>query len=117
VAFALSQAAKWLTITPTQGDLDLMREVLDAIRQLAKSDPNARPQHLEKAIASVLHEGHYQRRVVLEILAFCGVPQPRGRPSFDESNGDRSTWCSQPCVTERHGLGAPSTTAPRPLRQ
>lgn len=80
--FALSQAAKWLTITPTQGDLDLMSEVLDAIRQLAKSDPTARPQQLEKSIAAVLHEGHYQRQVVLEILAFCGVLQPRGRPSF-----------------------------------
>lgn len=82
MAFDLSQAAKWQTVEPTQMDLDLMREVLDAIRQLATSDPSARPQQLEKTIASVLHEGHYQRRGFLEILAFCGVLQPRGRPSF-----------------------------------
>jgi hypothetical protein len=82
MGFALSQAAKWQTIAPTDGDVDLMRKVLDAIRHLAKSDQNARPQQLEKTVAAVLREGHYQRRVVLETLAFCGLLQPRGRPSF-----------------------------------
>jgi hypothetical protein len=35
-----------------------------------------------RSIAAVMDEGRYQRRVVLEILAFCGVLHPRGRPSF-----------------------------------
>jgi hypothetical protein len=82
LGFDLSQAAKWQMVEPNQEDLDLMRELLNAIRQLANSDPKARPQQLEKAITGVLREGHYQRRVVLEILAFCGTLQPRGRPNF-----------------------------------
>jgi hypothetical protein len=82
IGFDLDRAATWTDVEPVPQDLGLMRDLLDSIRRLGKSDPHARPQQLEKTIALRLGGNRYQRRVVLEILAICGVLQPRGRPNF-----------------------------------
>jgi len=82
IGFDLDQAAKWIELEPLPADLHLMSSLLSTVRELGRSDPAARPQHLEKAIAPLLGGNRDQRRVVLEVLAFCAVLQPRGRPSF-----------------------------------
>jgi hypothetical protein len=82
IGFDLDQAVAWIDIEPVPADLELMSALLDTVRVLGRSDPEARPQQLEKPIAPMLGGGNYQRRVVLEVLAFCAVLQPRGRPSF-----------------------------------
>jgi hypothetical protein len=66
IGFDLDQAVAWIDIEPVPADLELMSALLDTVRVLGRSDPEARPQQLEKPIAPMLGGGNYQR----------------GRPSF-----------------------------------
>jgi hypothetical protein len=83
IAFDLSQAKGWSDIEPHPQDVDALRQLLRTIRDIGASDPEARPQQLEKAISGNLPRANrYQRRAALAILAFCGILQPQSGPGF-----------------------------------
>ena len=81
-AFDLQQFAKLDPVEPTGPDLELIRRLLEVIRQ---ASPLARPRDLEKKLASVLKSNQAEREVLLQILAYCGILQPAGHPGYFQS--------------------------------
>lgn len=82
VAFDLEQFSKTDVSEPTSTDF----EVFDAIIEVAKSlDGSARPGDLEKAISQIVDSNEAERRVLIEILGFCGVLRPSDHRCFFES--------------------------------
>ena len=57
----------------------MMQKILDTARSM---EPNATAGSLEKALAGILKSSKGERRVLIEILAFCGVLQPRSRSGY-----------------------------------
>lgn len=85
--FDLEQSARSEPPKETPRDTEILNSVLDAARHAA---PDARPGNLERAIAPLLRSTKDERRVLLEILALCGILAPAGRP------GLLSQWRTMP---------------------
>jgi len=64
---------------PTDTDKQMMHEILEAARSM---EPDATASSLEKALAGTLKSSKAERRVLIEILAVCGVLQPRSRAGY-----------------------------------
>jgi len=64
---------------PTDADKQMMHEILEAARSM---EPDATASSLEKALAGTLKSSKAERRVLIEILAVCGVLQPRSRAGY-----------------------------------
>ncbi|HUQ37784.1 MAG TPA: hypothetical protein VM144_15545 [Aestuariivirga sp.] len=64
---------------PTNADKQMMRQILETARSMK---PNATADSLEKALAGVFKSSKAERRVLIEILAVCGVLQPRSRGGY-----------------------------------
>jgi len=47
--------------------------------------PRARANDLEKSLSKFVHSNASERRVLIEILAYCGILQPSGRAGFLQS--------------------------------
>lgn len=63
----------------TGADRDTMRTIL---RIAGSMDPAATAGHLEKALTGAFPSSKDERRVLIEILAVCGVLQPKGRSGY-----------------------------------
>lgn len=81
-AFDLEQFSKLDPVEPTGKDLNLMRKIIEIIRQ---SKPEARPRDLEKELLVVLKSNKAEREILLEILAYCGILQPSKYSSYYQS--------------------------------
>lgn len=64
---------------PTNADKQTMREILKTARSMA---PDATASSLEKVLAGIFKSSRAERRVLIEILAICGVLQPRSRGGY-----------------------------------
>ncbi|CDX19497.1 conserved hypothetical protein [Mesorhizobium sp. ORS 3324] len=64
---------------PTATDKQLMHRILKTARSM---EPDATVSNLEKALAGTFSSSKGERRVLIEILAVCGVLQPRGRSGY-----------------------------------
>ncbi|WP_157369725.1 hypothetical protein [Zavarzinella formosa] len=75
----LHQFAKLAPVSPSDGDIDILRRVLESIRKLPKS---AQLSDLNKALTGLFKSTKQERQVVLEILGYAGILKPKGWPSF-----------------------------------
>jgi hypothetical protein len=65
--------------SPTQEDIAIIIKIIEAIQQ---SDESTTPNHLEKKISKLLKSNKEERKVLLEILSYCGILSPLNRPCF-----------------------------------
>jgi hypothetical protein len=65
--------------TPTEADKKMMKQIIQVSSSLA---PNAAVSTLEKALSGVFKSSKNERRVLIEILAICGVLQPKNRKGY-----------------------------------
>ena len=82
IAFDLEQFSKLEPVKPTIQDLDLMRNIIDTIRQ---TKPEARPRDVEKELRVTLVSNIKEREILLEILAYCGILQPGKHEGYYQS--------------------------------
>lgn len=75
----LTQFEKSDLAKPTQLDYSILSRIVEIASELP---PTARPTELEKRISKVLQSNASERRVLIEILAYCGVLKPAGRCGF-----------------------------------
>ncbi|MER8582432.1 hypothetical protein NKG95_27660 [Mesorhizobium sp. M1423] len=64
---------------PTASDKQIMHQILKTARSM---ETNATASSLEKALTGVFKSSKAERRVLIEILAICGVLQPKGRGGY-----------------------------------
>ena len=78
-SFDLAQFEKTDRLKPTVEDYMILAKVIQVATGLA---PNARANSLESCIAKVVRSNPSERRVLIQILAYCGVLKPSGRSGF-----------------------------------
>ncbi len=90
MAFDFEQFAKEEKIVPTEEDIHIMVSIL---YEVSKCEPNDRPRDLEKRLASVFSSNKAEREVLIEILSYCGILQPKAQLSYFDSfvNYDKRT--------------------------
>ncbi len=64
---------------PAIADIQLMHQILRTARSM---EPDATASSLEKALAGIFKSSKAERRILIEILAVCGVLQPRNRSGY-----------------------------------
>jgi hypothetical protein len=77
--FDLTQFEKVSFAAPTQEDYSILARVVEIASGLT---PKAKPNELEKRISKVIKSNGSERRVLIEILGYCGVLKPAGRCGF-----------------------------------
>jgi hypothetical protein len=80
-AFDLELFEQSERLVPTRDDYQIFTSIIETAQCLP---PRSRPGDLCKAISKLLPSNDPERRVLLEILALCGVLAPAGRPGFLE---------------------------------
>ncbi len=82
IAFDLKLFAMTEKATPSDEDLELLKQIIEIASHLAT---DARVRDLEKALAKVTKSNKAEREELIETLAYCGILQPKGRPGFFDS--------------------------------
>lgn len=77
--FDLTQFEKTNFVAPTQEDYSILARIVEIASDLPAT---AKPNELEKRINKVIKSNSSERRVLIEILGYCGVLKPAGRCSF-----------------------------------
>ncbi|MBB4360116.1 MULTISPECIES: hypothetical protein [unclassified Bradyrhizobium] len=77
--FDLTQFEKASLAAPTQEDYSILARIVEIVSGLP---PKAKPNELEKRISKVIKSNGSERRVLIEILGYCGVLKPAGRCGF-----------------------------------
>jgi hypothetical protein len=77
--FDLTQFEKASLAAPTQEDYSILARIVEIASGLT---PNAKPNELEKRISKVIKSNGSERRVLIQILGYCGVLKPAGRCGF-----------------------------------
>jgi hypothetical protein len=77
--FDLTQFEKASLAAPTPEDHSILARIVEIASGLP---PKARPNELEKRISKVIRSNGSERRVLIEILGYCGVLKPAGRRGF-----------------------------------
>ncbi|HLG80257.1 MAG TPA: hypothetical protein VKY22_04515 [Bradyrhizobium sp.] len=77
--FDLTQFEKASLVAPTQEDYSILARIVEIASSLP---PQAKPNELEKRISKVVKSNGSERRVLIEILGYCGVLKPAGRFGF-----------------------------------
>ena len=77
--FDLTQFEKADVAVPTQADHAILARIIEIASDLA---PKAKPNELEKRIGKVIRSNSAERRVLIQILGYCGVLKPAGRHGF-----------------------------------
>jgi hypothetical protein len=78
-SFDLAQFESADRLNPTEEDYMILAKVIQAATGLA---PNARANSLERCIAKIVRSNPSERRVLIQILAYCGVLKPSRRSGF-----------------------------------
>lgn len=78
-AFDLTQFTKFESEAATDADEATLSGVIDAAATLPG---DGRPGDLEKALASAIKSNKNERRVLIEILAYCGILQPTSHRGY-----------------------------------
>jgi hypothetical protein len=77
--FDLTQFEKASLAAPTQEDYSILAQIVKIASGLP---PKAKPNELEKRIGKAIKSNSSERRVLIEILGYCGVLKPAGRCGF-----------------------------------
>jgi hypothetical protein len=77
--FDLTQFEKASLFAPTQEDYRILARIVEIASGLT---PNAKPNELAKRISKVIKSNGSERRVLIDILGYCGVLKPTGRCGF-----------------------------------
>ena len=77
--FDLTQFEKASFAASTQEDYSILARIVEIASGLT---PKAKPNELEKRISKVIKSNGSERRVLIEILGYCGVLKPAGRCGF-----------------------------------
>ncbi|MGX9424105.1 MULTISPECIES: hypothetical protein [Bradyrhizobium] len=97
--FDLTQFEKASLAAPTQEDYSILARIVEIASGLT---PKAKPNELEKRISKVIKSNGSERRVLIQILGYCGVLKPAGRCGFlqaftpgelrDRPPGHKNDW-------------------------
>lgn len=79
MAFDLERFLDTGALCPDKADWEILRAILATARGMPT---NARLADLVKRLAKVLPSNQDERKVLLEILGYCGILQPQGHDSF-----------------------------------
>ena len=63
-------------------DVTILKRIIETATQF---DEKARARDLEKALAKVIKSNKDEREILIQILAYCGILQPKGRAGFFDS--------------------------------
>jgi hypothetical protein len=77
--FDLMQFEKTNLVAPTQEDYSILARIVEIASGLP---PNAKPNELEKRISKTIKSNSSERRVLIEILGYCGILKPADRCGF-----------------------------------
>ena len=77
--FDLDEFLKLPEVVAKSEDVEIFRQMLEAISHLPA---DSRPRDAEKAITPFLKSSKDERNVVIQILGYCGILQPKGRTGF-----------------------------------
>jgi hypothetical protein len=66
-------------VEPTAADRQIMHRIIETARSM---EPAATVSSLEKSLAGTFKSSKAERRVLIEILAVCGILQPRNRSGY-----------------------------------
>lgn len=77
--FDLTQFEKASFAAPTQEDHSIFARIVEIASGLT---PKAKPNELQKRISKVIKSNGPERRVLIELLGYCGVLKPAGRHGF-----------------------------------
>jgi len=77
--FDLSEHQKTDYLEPTEEDRTILKEIIQRAGTVAS---DATPGTLAKALSDCMRSNESERRILIEILSFCGVLQPSGRSGF-----------------------------------
>ena len=80
--FDLTQFEKADRVAPTRADHAILAEIIGLASSLA---PDARPAELDKLIGKAIKSNSAERRVLIQILGYCGILKPSGRSGFLQS--------------------------------
>lgn len=79
IAFDLECFARLDKVAPKKEDFGIMSQIIEVIKQC---DNDTKPNDLEKKLKKVFQSNKDERRVLIEILAYCGILNPKGYDSF-----------------------------------
>ncbi|HTN41820.1 MAG TPA: hypothetical protein VLZ84_11750 [Asticcacaulis sp.] len=77
--FDLNTARLQTTPTATEADREILRNIVVIANSLTAK---ATVSHLVKMLNGVFRSSEAERRIIIEILATCGILNPKGRPGF-----------------------------------
>lgn len=66
-------------IQPREEDYAILARIVTAASSLV---PNAKPNELEKCISKLIKSNAAERRVLIEVLGYCGILKPASRSGF-----------------------------------
>ena len=111
----LSLFRKAIAQRPTSADKHIMGQILKTARSM---EPDATAGSLERALTGVIKSSKSERRSLIEILAICGILQPRNRSGYlgeftfacdrEQSGQHFNDWC-YPAVWWRGSDGVNDT--------
>jgi hypothetical protein len=70
-------------VKPNSDDIDLFRQIIKTIRSL-KSNEKRCSEILNQSLSRVVKSNQAERRVLIEILGYCGILKSQSYPSFFE---------------------------------
>jgi hypothetical protein len=82
IAFDLEQFTKLEKSKPSEQDYSILHQIIEIARHC---DPSARPRDLEKRLANVIKSNKAEREILIQILAYCGILQPKKYPGYFKS--------------------------------
>lgn len=78
-AFDLEQFIEIEVSEPNKQDFEIFKKILDFARSVNNA---AKPSDLEKLFSNLFPSNKDERRVLIEILGFCGILQPQNQQGF-----------------------------------
>ena len=82
IGFDLSRLCEMEPVEPTDEDRVILQAILDTARSMPST---ARLSDLIKALAKIVPSNSNERRVLIEILGYCGILVDRSKPDFRKS--------------------------------
>jgi hypothetical protein len=79
IAFDLERFFHRERPAPSFDDVPVMNRIIDTAMSL---HPEARPREMERALVGVLVSNREEREILIQILSYCGILQPKGFPGF-----------------------------------
>lgn len=82
IAFDLERFSEIEQEKPYEQDISLLKQILEVADNLP---PDAKNRDLEKALAKILKSNKAERETLIQILGYCGILQPKNKPSYFDS--------------------------------